>query len=450
MAATLVAIATAPASGGIGVLRVSGAAALEAALGLAPDVPAVPTPRHAHFTRFVDRQGGALDQGLFLYFPAPRSFTGEDVVELQVHGSPRLLVLLQSELLRDARVQLAGPGDFSRRAFLNGRLDLTRAEAVADLVAADSEAAVRAAAAQVQGALSARIRALREPLVNLHADLEAALNFPEELEGEDPPAVRERLRNAAEGVRALHQQAGQGRLLRRGARVVLFGPVNAGKSTLFNALLQEARALVDEEPGTTRDVLEARLELQGLGLTLVDTAGLRPTPGRLEALGIELARNALRGADLALLILPPATPESDAATWAAEAGDVPVLRVLSKVDLSEGCEPGAQKVEPPPLRPLRVSGRTGAGVEALREQVLLQLTSRGRAEAIAVTSDRHADALGRSLEALQRAAEALEVSTLEVVAGEVGIAVEALGEITGESASADLLDAIFRRFCIGK
>ncbi|MGZ3460867.1 MAG: tRNA modification GTPase, partial [Archangium sp.] len=287
--ATLAALATAPAAGAVGILRLSGPAALEAGRMLAPGVPASPTPRHAYLASFVDASGAVLDQGLFLFFRAPHSFTGEDVVELQAHGSPRLLRLLLARALEHPAVRPAGPGEFTRRAFLHGRIDLTRAEAVADLVAADSEAALRAAAAGLAGALAARVRALEEPLRSLHADLEGVLNFPEEAEGADEGAHLRvaGLRAAAE---ALLAEAGRGRLVRRGARVALFGPVNAGKTTLFNRLVGEERALVDEEPGTTRDVLEARVEWEGLGVTLLDTAGLREAPGRVEALGIARTR----------------------------------------------------------------------------------------------------------------------------------------------------------------
>ncbi|HZH02460.1 MAG TPA: GTPase, partial [Myxococcaceae bacterium] len=303
---TIVAIATPPVAGGIGVLRISGADALAVCLPLVGKCPEAPVPRHAYFTPFVDRGGSPLDEGLFLYFRAPNSFTGEEVVELQTHGSPRLLTLLQGAVLQDDRVRLAEPGEFSRRAFLNGRIDLTRAEAVADLVAASSEAAVRAAAAQLRGALAERIESLRVPLLALQADLEGVLGFADEAEGADAEASA-RLDGLVTAAGQLLGEASTGRLIRRGARVVLFGPVNAGKSTLFNRLLSEERALVDEEPGTTRDVLEARLELGGVGVTLVDTAGLREGAGRLEALGIARAREALRGADLGLLVLPCGT-----------------------------------------------------------------------------------------------------------------------------------------------
>ncbi|WP_211486223.1 tRNA uridine-5-carboxymethylaminomethyl(34) synthesis GTPase MnmE [Corallococcus exiguus] len=447
--ATIVALATAPAAGAVGILRVSGPAALEVGRRLAPGVPASPTPRHAYLASFVDAAGAVLDEGLFLYFQAPRSFTGEDVVELQAHGSPRLLRLLLARALEDERVRPALPGEFTRRAFLNGRIDLTRAEAVADLVAADSEAAVRAAAAGLSGALAERIRALETPLRELHADLEGVLNFPDEAEGADAEAGPRvtALRSAAEALRA---EVSRGRLVRQGARVALYGPVNAGKSTLFNRLVGEARALVDDEPGTTRDALEARVEWDGLGVTLYDTAGLREAPGRVEALGIARTRELLAAVDLAVLVLPPGTSVDEASSWTREAGATPVLSVTGKCDVMPGAreEHGAAALPSP--APPRVSGLTGEGVEALRTSVLTRLWGGGTPSAVALVSERHADALRRTAEALGRAEAASRVSTLEVLSGEVGLALEALGEVSGTSVSEALLDTLFQRFCIGK
>ncbi|QRK11139.1 tRNA uridine-5-carboxymethylaminomethyl(34) synthesis GTPase MnmE [Archangium violaceum] len=441
--ATLAALATAPAAGAVGILRLSGPAALEAGRMLAPGVPASPSPRHAYLASFVDASGAVLDSGLFLYFRAPHSFTGEDVVELQAHGSPRLLRMLLSRALEHPAVRPAGPGEFTRRAFLNGRIDLTRAEAVADLVAADSEAAVRAAAAGLAGALASRLRGLEEPLRSLHADLEGVLNFPEEAEGADEGAgarVAE-LRAAAD---ALLAEVGRGRLVRRGARVALYGPVNAGKSTLFNRLVGEERALVDEEPGTTRDVLEARVEWEGLGVTLLDTAGLRESPGRIEALGIARTREVLATVDLAVLVLPPEADEAEAQRWLREAGVTAVLRVAGKCDVRGVVEKlGTEQA-------VSVSGLTGEGVERLRSEMLSRLWGGGAPSAVALVSERHADALRRTAEALSRAESACRFSTLEVVSGEVGLALESLGEVSGTCASEALLDAIFQRFCIGK
>lgn len=438
---TIAAIATGPAAGGIGIIRLSGPAALSAARRVARALPGELTPRHAYFTRFTDASGAVLDEGLALFFRAPHSFTGEDVVELHAHGAPRLLSLLLAEVLRHPEVRLATPGEFTRRAFLSGRIELSRAEAVAELVAAESEAQVRAAAAQLTGELNARLEAVHAPLLELQADLEGSLDFPEEAEGADQHASV-RLDDALLAVRALLADAKRGALIRRGARVVLYGPVNAGKSTLFNALAGAARALVDPEPGTTRDLLEARLELEGLAVTLVDTAGLRGNAGRLEAMGIARTRDALLGADLAVLVLPPADHSLDSAraerSWRAECDDARRLEVWAKADL-----------HPPGEGRPGVSGLTGLGLNELRATLAARLGA-GDASAVLATSERHLAALDLVEAALTRARAALDVSTLEVVAGEVGLALHALAELTGEDVSEALLDSIFSRFCIGK
>ena len=433
---TIAAIATGPAAGGIGIVRVSGARCLDVVRRLCPAAPAVLPPREAVLTQFVGADQNVVDEGLVLFFPGPNSYTGEDLVEFQVHGAPRLLQLLLTSTLNVDGVRLAEPGEFTRRAFMSGRIDLARAEAVADLIAATSNSAVQAAALQLVGALSQRIEEIRAPLVGLHADLEAALDFPEEAEDTELD-VLPRLEAASRAVAELLRSGSSGVLIRRGARVVLYGPVNAGKSTLFNRLVGAERALVDELPGTTRDALEARLEWEGLQVTLIDTAGLRPSPERLEARGIERTRLALKGADLAVLMLPPRAEAGELAAWRADSADGARLEVVGKSDLA--AQGGA----------FGVSGKTGAGVDALRSRILEALGYR-RAEAVALSSARHLEALARAVDALERATAALQVSTLEVVAGEVGAAVLALSEITGEDARSELLDAIFQRFCIGK
>jgi tRNA modification GTPase len=419
----------------VGVLRLSGPLSLPLGLTVARGLPKAPAPRHAYWARFVDGRGQVLDEGLFIYFRAPRSFTGEDVVELQVHGSPALLSMLQAELLGDGRCRLAEPGEFTRRAFLSGRIDLARAEAVADLVGAANESQVRAAAAQAAGQLSEQVRALREPLLALRAEVEGELDFPDE--AEPTRGIPERLAESLAQARELARTAAGVSLVRRGARVALFGPVNAGKSTLFNALLGREQALVDAEPGTTRDVLEAPWELDGLTVTLLDTAGLSERAGRLEARGIARAREEVRRADLALLLEPPGTGEEEARRWVEDAAPAKVLRVPCKADLLAG---GAS---------LGVSGMTGRGLDSLRRRVAEALWA-GAAQGTRAALDRHAELLRRVCDALERAVTAAQHSTLEVVSGEVGLALSALAELTGEDASAALLDAVFRRFCIGK
>lgn len=436
---TIVAIATAPVRSGVGILRLSGPAALAVASRLAPDVVQPPVPRHAYLTSFCDSGGAVLDRGLFIYFEAPHSYTGEDVVELQAHGSPRLLELLERELLRDPRVKLAEPGEFTKRAFLSGRLDLTQAEAVAELVAAESEAALRAAAQQMAGGLSRRLSEIRDPLIALRAELEGLLNFPVETEDEvvDPQPA---LRIARSKARQLLEDADRGSLLRRGTRVALVGPVNAGKSTLFNRLLGENRALVDADPGTTRDVIEGRLELRGVPVSLFDTAGLRIGPGRLEALGIERTREAAGSSNVVIFVLPPDITGEEESRWRQELNLVSVLPVHSKSDLVHQRRP----------EEFYVSAFTGEGIDALRERLVSTFLRNDVLGAVLLTSQRHQEALGRLSEHLGDALSASESSTLEVVSGEIGLALDAISEILGDNASEEVLDAIFRRFCIGK
>ncbi len=436
MQATIAAIATGPAAGGIGIIRISGPRALDAARRVCR-VPERVAPREALRVEFIVR-GALVDEGLLLHFPGPRSYTGEDVVELHAHGSPRLLSLLLAEVLGHEGTRLAEPGEFTRRAFLSGKLDLAGAEAVADLIAADSEAQVRAAAAQLHGGLSARVEEVKSATLEVLAEVEGVLEFPDEAEGAEVGIARG-VAGVVEGLKALVADGARGALVRRGARVVVYGPVNAGKSTLFNRLAGADRALVDEEPGTTRDTLEARLELEGLSVTLVDTAGLREGAGRLEALGIARARAALAGADVAVLVVPPGAAAEETERWRAEVADEERLEVASKVDLV-GHRGDAR---------LGVSGLSGEGVEALRAALAARLGA-GVAGAAVVTSERHLACFREALEAAERAWSAVQVATLEVVGGELRLVLEAVMKVTGEDATTAVLDAVFARFCIGK
>lgn len=448
---TIAAVATAPAAGGIGIIRISGPRAREVSRGIAPGLPVEPEPRRLLRTALTRRTGEVLDEGLAVFFPGPRSFTGEDVVELHAHGSPRLLALLERELLAHPDVRPAEPGEFTRRAVLHGRIDLTRAEGILAMVSAPSEAAVRAAAQLLTGRLAQVLEEIRAPFVALRADVEGVLNFPDESEGVELD-LSPRIAALRGSLSALVNELSAGRLLGRRVRVVLFGPVNAGKSTLFNRLLGEERALVDAEPGTTRDVLEAQLELEGVGVVLMDVAGLRDQPGRIEALGIERARAALRSADLAVLVVPPDASEADVGAWRVEAGEVPVLEVGAKCDLLVDGEArmGGRSRSTGTASRVPTSGKTGAGVTELKRELHGRLRELGAAEGRIYATERQADALRRSLASVERAQAAVDVSTLEVIAGELSLGMEALGEVTGENASAAVLDAIFQRFCIGK
>jgi tRNA modification GTPase len=430
--ATIAAIATAPGRGAIGVIRISGPKAkavlqrLASGLSPAPRVATVATLRI---------EGAVVDQALVLFFPAPRSFTGEDVVELHTHGAPRLLQWVLRAVVQEPEVRLAGPGEFTRRALMNGRVDLTRAEAIVDLVEARSEAEVKSAAARLEGALSRVLDELYQPLLQLSAQLEGTLDFPDD--ADDVEGFAPVLDKCLLGAQRLEASARAATQVRQGGLVVLYGPVNAGKSTLFNRLVGSARALVDDEPGTTRDALEATVELGGQLVTLVDTAGFRAGPGRVEALGMARARELLLEADVAVLLRPPDEGPEALERWRAEVPDERRLEVLGKADLRE--------VEGPVPA---VSGLNGNGVEGLLASISARLGSFD-GEAL-VAGERHLGALTRVREALERAQQALVGSTVEVVAGEVSLALSGLGEVMGLEVSQERLDALFARFCIGK
>jgi tRNA modification GTPase len=330
---TIVAVATPRGRGAIGIIRLSGPSALPAARGLASRFPPSPSRVTPTGHRSWTGRASSLDEGLVLYFLPESSVTGEAVVELHSHGSPTVQSLLLQALLDVEGVRLAEPGEFTERAFLNGRVDLARAEAVADLIAAEGEASLRAAASQLAGALGDAVRAVRGPLLDLQADLDAVLDFPEEA-AEAEAGIAPRLTAARESVASLLATAARGRVLRRGARVVLAGPVNAGKSSLFNRLVGEERALVDAEPGTTRDILEAPGDLDGLSVTWVDTAGLGGTPGRVEAMGVERTLAALQGADVVVRVVPAGMPGEQRARWRAELTATVAIDVASKADLA--------------------------------------------------------------------------------------------------------------------
>lgn len=432
---TIAAIATGHERAGVGVLRVSGPQALALCMRLMAR-PRPLEPRRATLTRFVV-DGALVDQGLILSFPAPNSFTGEDVVELHTHGSPRVLRLLLDGLIR-AGARIAEPGEFTRRAVAHGKLTLLEAEGLLELINAESDAHARAAAAQLAGEFGTRLDALLRPLVDLKADLEGLLDFPDEAH----PSERElptRLQDLAEKTKQLQDDARRGTLLRRSGRVALYGPVNAGKSTLFNKLAGSERALVDAEPGTTRDVLEAPLLVDGLSLTLVDTAGLRAKPGRLEALGIERSRGELAGADLVLVVVPPELSPDAAERLIAEAPPERRVVVRSKGDVSRENQ-GAG---------LLISAEKTEGIEALREAIARHFRG-GVQGGVVLATDRHLDALDRAAAALRTAQDAAQLVQWEIVAGELGLALDALAEVTGQDAPQAVLDAIYRRFCIGK
>ncbi|HEX6832582.1 MAG TPA: tRNA uridine-5-carboxymethylaminomethyl(34) synthesis GTPase MnmE [Rudaea sp.] len=445
---TIAAVATAPGAGGVGIVRLSGPASLSIAAQIVGRPAASFTPRHARFIAFRDGDGRVLDRGLALFFAQPNSFTGEDVVELHAHGSPVLLdLLLRRALALGARA--ARPGEFSERAFLNGKIDLAQAEAIADLVASGSESAARAAMRSLDGEFSRRVQALFDAVVRVRAWLEAALDFPEEeIDFLSAPQLTHDLTALVDRIDELLRAAQRGVRLRDGLHVVIVGRPNTGKSSLLNALARSDRAIVTAIAGTTRDVLREHLALDGVGLTLVDTAGLRESEDVVEREGIRRARAELERADVVLLMTDAPDAEVDDALLADVPRAATVLVVHNKIDLT-GEAPrvvrAAGKIH------IYLSAQRGDGVALLASE-LVRLAGRGEGSEGAFSArTRHVDALARVAQhAAATQAMLRERNAGELAAEELRRAQQALGEITGEYSSDDLLGAIFSTFCIGK
>jgi tRNA modification GTPase len=447
---TIVAIATPPGQGGIGIVRLSGPRAGAIATAVVGELPA---PRRAAARRFRDAAGAPLDAGLVISFPGPHSYTGEDVVELHGHGGPAVLDLVLARLTA-LGARLARPGEFSQRAFLNGRMDLAQAEAVADLIGAGSAAAARAALNSLEGAFSARVHALEAELASLRVHLEAAIDFPDEdiepLAGE---GVGLRLAALARALGALEREADQGRLLQEGYRLVIAGRPNAGKSSLLNALAGHDAAIVTDIPGTTRDVLRERIAIDGLPFLLEDTAGLREDPDLIEAEGIRRARRAAARAERILYLVDAANRRAVDATaedLAALPPDVPVTLVYNKIDLA-ALPAEAAAVAARGVAVLAVSALNGTGLAELRAH-LKSVAGWRPAEGGAFSARRrHLDAIARCQAHVAAATQQIgAAAALELTAEELRLAHDALGEITGRVTSEELLGRIFASFCIGK
>lgn len=438
---TIAAIATAPGRGAIGLLRLSGPAALTIAQSIAGRLP---QPRVAALRDFRDRSGEKLDRGIVIVFEAPRSYTGEHLVELQAHGGPVLLqCLLQTAVEAGARI--AKPGEFSERAFLNGRLDLAQAEAVADLIDAASRNAVVAANRSLDGELSRRVEALADDLMGLRAWIEGALDFSDE--DVDWLANADLLHRAAdwlERLAALERAAHQGRRLREGIVVAIVGEPNVGKSTLLNQLAGVDAAIVSDIPGTTRDVLREHITIAGIPITVVDTAGLRETSDRIEQEGIRRARIAIDKAELVLYV----TDNQDDPIELSAFAEKPVIVIRNKTDLA-GKEPERTSAE---HEVIRLSAATGEGVELLRAAIV-EFAGMGGTESEAgfTARARHLTALGAARQHAEIAIAGLvQQHAAETIAEELRLAHDAIGEITGKTHSEDLLGRIFASFCIGK
>jgi len=442
---TIAAIATPPGRGGIGVVRVSGPATraiAEALLGK------LPPPRVATFARFRAAAGAPIDEGLALYFPAPRSYTGEDVLELHGHGGPVVLDMLLARALGLGARQ-ARPGEFTERAFLNGKLDLAQAEAVADLIDAGSQAAVRAALRSLDGEFSRRVRALTEQLIQLRLHVEAAIDFPEEeIDFLADEKITTDIAALEDSLAQVLVSAQQGQLLHDGMVVVLAGRPNAGKSSLLNALSATDAAIVSDIPGTTRDVLREFIQLDGMPLHVVDTAGLRVARDDIEAEGVRRAQREMARADRILLIVDDAQPSADGdAELTQLLPNLPCTRVHNKIDLT-GRAPGRQ--ERNGTTEIALSAKTGAGLELLRQHLKTCMGFQPVGEGAFMARRRHLDALRRTQAHVAAAHARARERAGELLAEELRQAQQALSEITGGFTSDDLLGRIFSSFCIGK
>ena len=444
---SIAAIATAPGRGGIGIVRVSGGSCRSIANAL---LGCVPEPRAAELHRFLDEAGEPIDEGLALYFPGPASFTGEDVLELHGHGGPVVMDLLLRRVL-ELGARAAAPGEFTQRAFLNDKLDLAQAEAVADLIDSGSAEAARAALRSLQGEFSSQVHDLAEAVLELRMWVEAAIDFPEEeVDFLGDRALNARLEFIRHRFAELAETARQGALLRDGLTIVIAGRPNAGKSSLLNRLAGYDAAIVTPIPGTTRDVLRERIEIDGLPVHVLDTAGLRESPDEVEAEGIRRAHRELARADRVLFVVDASDEVAVAAIdadLAALPSDAPRTVVLNKIDRLSG-EPGMEAGDP--VR-VSLSAATGAGLDLLRAHLKDCVGFHPAGSGVLSARARHLEALRRARAHVEEAHRLLtERHAGELVAQELTDAQKELGEITGEVTSDDLLGRIFSSFCIGK
>lgn len=448
---TIAAIATPPGRGGVGIVRISGPQTAEIAKILLGNLP---KPRHAEYAKFLDHNDETLDEGLAIYFPNPHSFTGEDVLELQGHGGPIILDCLLRRILQ-LGARLARPGEFSERAFLNDKLDLTQAEAIADLIDAASEQAARAAMRSLQGEFSQQIHQLVEKLIYLRTYVEAAIDFAEEeIDFLSDNKITDTLHEILQNITTIQATAQQGSLLREGMNVVIAGRPNAGKSSLLNALSGRDSAIVTDIPGTTRDVLREMIQIDGLPLHIIDTAGLRDSTDQVEQEGVRRARAEIEKADRILLVIDSLknTDNNIQPIISEFFGNMSIANRLTvirnKIDLTKE---RAQIKDTNPFSIISLSAKTGTGIDALREHLKTCMGFNASSTGGFIARRRHLDALERAHQSILHGKQQLEEYRAgELLAEELRIAQQALNEITGEFTTDDLLGRIFSSFCIGK
>lgn len=449
---TIAAQATATGRAGVGIIRVSGPAVSAVASAI---LGKVPKPRTAEYLPFLDEQKQTLDQGIALYFPGPNSFTGEDVLELQGHGGPVLLDMLLRRVLDIKDVRIARPGEFSERAFLNDKLDLTQAEAIADLIDASSEQAARSAMHSLQGEFSRKIHDLVEKVIYLRIYVEAAIDFPdEEIDFLSDGKVAGDLADIIADLAGIQKQATQGSILREGMRVVIAGRPNAGKSSLLNALAGREAAIVTEIAGTTRDVLREHIHIDGMPLHIIDTAGLREATDKVEQIGIERAWQEIEQADRVLFMVDGTTTNatSPADIWPDFMSRLPkdlgLTVIRNKADLTGEATGASQDGDYPVFH---ISAKTNSGIEQLRDHLKACMGFDANTEGSFIARRRHLDALERAAEHLAIGDAQLHNHLAgELLAEELRLTQQHLNEITGEFSSDDLLGRIFSSFCIGK
>jgi tRNA modification GTPase len=442
---TIAAIATPPGNGGVGIIRISGVLATQIAGHLTTKSF---LPRQALFTAFNDKDGSVIDSGILLYFPNPSSYTGEDTIELQGHGGTVVLDMLLRRVL-SLGARMAKPGEFTERAFLNNKLDLAQAEAVADLIESSTEQSVRSSQKSMQGVFSKQINALVDQLTELRMYVEAAIDFvDEEIDFLTDGIVENKINEISKKIQKIQNTAQQGRLLRDGMTIVLAGKPNAGKSSLLNALTGHEAAIVTEVAGTTRDILRERIQIDGMPLHIIDTAGLRESDNIVEQEGIRRAHEEIRQADKILLIIDSTDPETetDSLLNTLPAG-LDITKVYNKIDLS-GMQ--AQIIESEHHSEIYLSIKQQTGIELLTEHLKKSVGFKGEADDVFIARRRHIEALSESQQYIACAKQQLKNQSGELVAEDLRQAQNSLAEITGTFSSDDLLGKIFGSFCIGK